>query len=267
MVCWLSSCGGRAGTGSPAADSIMDTLDTVSEAVVDTIPETPLASRSADEYFNDFIYSFTTNRRFQMSRVAFPLPVERYGKSQQIDSRQWKFNRMHTRDSVYTVFFDHESSLELENSRQVDEVRIEWFYMKASRVEEYHFSRRADSWKLRGLREYGLQDYHDCDFIRFYQRFATDEEFQMEHLADDIAFTLSDPEEDFEYLEGTIEPEQWPSFRPELPCDVFTNIDYGQSMKFRNRRVVALEGSSNGFLSLLFFRRSGGKWILYKFKS
>ena len=82
-----------------------------------------------------------------------------------------------------------------------------------------------------------------------------------------LSIRVVDPDDEFEKMDGVLDAEQWPSFRPELPVNEFTNIDYGQTLKFRNRRIVAIEGSSNGFLSLLYFEKVKGQWFLYRFEN
>lgn len=236
--------------------------DSLTEEAVEDVP----VPKSADEYFNDFIYSFTSNRRYQYSRIVFPLPYDRFGEKRSLDRKEWSFSRMHNENVIYTVFFDKESSLDLEKSRKVDEVTIEWFFMKKKYVQDFFFSRIDGKWKLRRMSEYGLENYPDKEFVLFYQRFATDSLFQENHLSAEIFISVPDPDDDFETMTGTIGKEQWEAFKPELPRDVFTNIRYGQSLGGKKHRVVAIEGSSNGFLTLLFFKKTDGEWKLYKLK-
>ena len=72
------------------SDSIKDT------AVVDTmeqiIAETPMP-KAADELFDDFFFNFAANKKLQIERTQFPLPVERAGKTDTIGKKQWKTDR------------------------------------------------------------------------------------------------------------------------------------------------------------------------------
>lgn len=266
LVVSCQSGGRSASDGLVQSDSgVPDTMlqDVVS---TDTMVAEVVVPKNADEYFNDFIYSFTTNRRYQFSRVVFPLPYYRDGSKTFMQRSQWEFSRMHTESPVYTVIFDRESSLSLEKSCSVEKVVIEWFFMLTGRVQDYCFSRREGIWKLREVKEYPLAQHPDSGFVSFYQKFATDTIYQYRHLAEDIIVSMPDPDDGFETLNGSIGPDQWPMFRPELPRDVFTNIQYGQCVDSKNQRVLAIEGSSNEFLMLLFFRHTDRGWQLYKIK-
>jgi len=269
LIC-LFSCGGKnvpsdAGAGDTAET---DSVESTGNEPADSIMDDAVIPKTADEYFNDFIYSFTISPRHQKERIVFPLPYERDGKMTYIQPEQWRFNAMYTRQEFYTVFFDKESSLDLEKSKDVDQVTIEYVDMINERVKDYFFSRKDSQWKLRKMREYSLDEYHERDFILFFDRFVSDSLYQMSHITSKIEVSMPDPADDFETLAGMIESEQWPSFRPELPHDCYYNINYGQKMENKKYRMVALEGSSNGFLSLLFFRQKGyDEWMLYKMKN
>ena len=220
--------------------------------------------KAADEFFSDFIYSFTTNKAFQFSRVKFPLTCINGAARSRLTSKQWRFTRLYAKDQTYTVVFDNKASMKLEKSRNVDSVVIERFDMNRKMVSGYVFRKPEGRWMLTETDNYPLTKYKDHDFMTFYQRFATDTTFQQKHVAPSVSFLTSDPEDEFETMSGEFDNEQWPSFRPDLPSGILTNIDYGQSLRLRNRRVLAIEGSSSGFLCLLFFKKISGAWVLYR---
>ena len=265
----LSACGGQKATETaPIVDSMDVPVDTMAQDSIDSLAANQPIPKAADEYFNDFIYSFTSNRKYQLTRVRFPLPVQRGSQTTFIQRAQWHFTRLHFKEAVYTVFFDNKRSLDLEKSKTLKQVSIQWFHMKRGETESYLFHRGDDGqWRLEQIKYSSIDDYADAAFIKFYQRFASDEAFQRKHLAGEISFKTPDPEDEFEDMTGTIAPSQWRSFRPELLHDDFTNIDYGQSLKYGGQRIVALEGSSNGFLSLLFFRHTKQGWQLYRLEN
>ena len=82
-----------------------------------------------------------------------------------------------------------------------------------------------------------------------------------------LIFVTSDPDDDFSILETTIDHNQWFAFRPSLPVERLSNINYGQSNDWdSSTKILALKGVGNGFSNLLYFRKETGKWILYKFE-
>lgn len=231
---------------------------------VESVTEVP---KAADEYFNDFIYSFTNNKAYQMSRIVFPLPCVRNGKTTYLQKKQWRFSRFHMKYPVYTLFFDKRSSLHLEKSKKITSVKMEQFNMAEEKVRTCSFNKVANQWKMTRIEDKPLSRYGDCAFIEFYQQFATDSAFQLAHVKPMLSILMESPEDEFEKIDGVIEAEQWPSFCPELPADVFTNIDYGQSKSLGNRRLVVLEGTSNGYISMLFFVKEDGEWMLQRFEN
>ena len=246
----------------PNDSSEVEQLDSV--VTEESVTEVP---KAADEYFNDFIYSFTNNKAYQLSRIVFPLPCIRNGKTTYLQKKQWRFSRFHMKYPVYTLFFDKRSSLNLEKSKRITSVKMEQFNMAEEKVRTCSFNKVANQWKMTRIEDNPLSKYGDCVFIEFYQQFATDSAFQLAHVKPMLSILMESPEDEFEKIDGVIEAEQWPAFCPELPADVFTNIDYGQSKNLGNHRIVVLEGSSNGYISLLFFEKEDGEWMLQRFEN
>ena len=181
----LSACGGQKATETaPIVDSMDVPVDTMAQDSIDSLAANQPIPKAADEYFNDFIYSFTSNRKYQLTRVRFPLPVQRGSQTTFIQRAQWHFTRLHFKEAVYTVFFDNKRSLDLEKSKTLKQVSIQWFHMKRGETESYLFHRGDDGqWRLEQIKYSSIDDYADAAFIKFYQRFASDEAFQRKHLA------------------------------------------------------------------------------------
>lgn len=231
------------------------------------IEKEPVSAR-ADGFFNDFIYTFMTNRRFQTERIAFPLPCYdgKDGKAL-LKKEDWKYSRLYLNLDFLTVFLDDKSSFRLMKSGDLNEVTLEWFDMPRDLVRDYCFKRRDGRWMMTEIRKFPVDNHRDADFINFYQHFATDSVFQMAHLAPTIHFVTEDTDEEFEEISGMLDADQWPAFRPELPANVFTNIDYGQTDKMGEHRVVLIQGISDSFLNVLYFRRSDNGWTLYRYEN
>ena len=107
------------------------------------------------------------------------------------------------------------------------------------------------------------------DFVEFFGRFATDSLFQSRRIKQPLAFVTTDPDDDFSVLETTLDLNQWFAFKPELPTDRLSNINYGQkSIDDSNVKIVALKGIGNGLSNILYFKRKerSGDWELYKFE-
>jgi hypothetical protein len=61
-----------------------------------------------------------------------------------------------------------------------------------------------------------------------------------------------DPDDEFSILETTLGISQWFAFKPDLPTDRLTNINYGQANDGRSRRkILKVNGFQDG--TRLFF--------------
>ena len=250
----------------PEADSLniqdgdlSDTLIVVDEV----IPVT------ADASFIDFLYYFTSDEDFQRSRVLFPVSFYNDTTVERLNADEWVFDPMFDSDKIYTVIFDKEDELELENDTPSGSVQIDWIYLSDYHIRRYYFELKNNQWFLEAVNKEkmsressGAEDFYD-----FYVRFASDSVFQAERLANPLLFSTVDPEDEFSVLETTLEEGQWFAFRPPMPVAKISNIRYGQQETVKsNTKIVEFKGLGNGFSNTLYFRRIHGKWKLVKFE-
>ena len=101
-----SSCNDKKmdGADSLASDStLVDT--TAADSTDEIIAETPMP-KAADELFDDFIFNFAANKKLQMKRICFPLPVYKNGKlTKEIEKGKWKMEHFFMRQGYYTLIF------------------------------------------------------------------------------------------------------------------------------------------------------------------
>ena len=264
ISCWSTGCTDKkqASTDTIVADTLpadtskVDTLDNL-------ISETPMP-KAADELFDDFIFNFAANRKLQMKRIKFPLPVDRFGKLSYVKKKQWKMEHFFMDQDYYTLIFDNRKQMNLVKDTTIDNVVVEKIYFGKKSVKQYFFFRRQGEWMLEGIRHKGLYENKNASFLKFYDKFATDTAFQNRHVNDPVVFTGPDPDDDFSTMTGTIEPWQWPSFAPELPHGFIYNIIYGQKYTESTQKIFVLRGIANGFETELTFRKKSGQWKLIK---
>ena len=126
-----------------SVDSVPDSLATDSLGADTTEP--PVA---ADGLFDDFMYNFMRNRKFQKKRIKFPLENLVDGKNKPIAEGAWKFDPVYVREEVYTMLFDDEKSVTSEKDTSVHHVIVEWVYLDKGRVKQYHFFKEKGQWRL-----------------------------------------------------------------------------------------------------------------------
>ena len=267
IVCFSSvGCTGK--KPASAADTLAsDTTVADTQAMDSTeklIEETPMP-KAADELFDDFVFNFAANRKLQLSRVHFPLPVYRNEKVvKTIDKKHWKMEHFFMRQDYYTLIFDNQKQMNLVKDTTIDHVVVEKVFYHKKTVQQFLFNRINGQWMMTSINYKPMYSNKNASFLKFYGKFATDSTFQAEHLHNPVKFVGPDPDDDFSTMTGDIEPETWPAFAPKLPSSMIYNIIYGQKYNESNQKIFVIRGIANGLETELTFKRIGGKWMLTK---
>lgn len=251
----------------PAADTLsVDTAASDTNAV-DTmenlISETPMP-KAADELFDDFIFNFAGNKTLQMQRIAFPLKVTRGKNVSTVQKKQWKREYFFMHQDFYTLIFDNAKQMNVVKDTTIDHVIVEKIYFDPKTVKQYLFNRIKGQWMLTSINYKSMYENLNASFLKFYEHFVADSAFQVESINDPLTFIGPDPDDDFSTMTGSLAPEQWSSFAPELPKGLIYNILYGQKYTESNMKIFVIRGIANGFETELTFKRTGGKWKLMK---
>ena len=100
-----------------------------------------------------------------------------------------------------------------------------------------------------------------------FQSFCCRQPFSKPACAGASGFCHLRSDDDFSILETSLDLNQWFAFKPALPTDRLSNINYGQRNDDNSpTKILALKGIGNGFSNILYFRRKAGEWQLYKFE-
>lgn len=264
MMLWTTGCTDKKKAVAADSTSVTDTIadTTAVDSLEDLIDDVPV-SKAVDELFDDFFFNFAGNRKLQMKRIQFPLPVVNDGQTAQISKSQWKMERFFMPQGFYTLILDNRKQLNLSKDTSINHVVVEQINLEEQRVKKYYFDRKNGEWMLTSVNNSAMVQNNNSSFLKFYQRFATDSAFQMKSLSNPIAFTGPDPDDDFETISGDLLPEQWPDVGPtDLPGDLIYNIIYGQEYKESTQKVFLLRGIANGQELQMTFKAIGGEWKL-----
>ncbi len=248
---------------STSVDSVIADTQAV-DSTEKLIEETPMP-KAADELFDDFVFNFAANRKLQMKRVHFPLPVYHNDKLvKTIGKRAWKMEHFFMHQDYYTLIFDNQKQMNLVKDTAIDHVVIEKVFYAKKKVQQFLFNRINGEWMMTSINYKPMYSNMNASFLKFYGRFATDSAFQAEHLHNPVKFVGPDPDDDFSTMSGDIEPETWPAFAPQLPHGMIYNIIYGQKYAESNQKIFVIRGIANGMETILTFKRVHGKWMLTK---
>lgn len=264
MMIWTTGCTDKkkavAADTTAVTDTIADT--TAVDSLEDLIEDAPI-SKAVDELFDDFFFNFAGNRKLQMKRIKFPLPVVKDGKTVQMTKSQWQMERFFMPQGFYTLILDNRKQLNLSKDTSINHVVVEKINLQEQHVKKYNFDRKGGEWMLTSIDNSAMVQNNNSSFLKFYQRFATDTAFQIKSLSNPIAFTGPDPDDDFETITGDLLPEQWPDVGPtDLPRDLIYNIIYGQEYKESTQKIFLLRGIANGQELQMTFKAIGGEWKL-----
>lgn len=269
LLAILASCGNKKAKTDPFAsitqevDSMRHTADSIPQEI---LPEEPKPTQ-ADESFDDFIYNFASDDALQRQRVKFPLPYYNGDEKSNIEEHYWKHDDLFTKQHYYTLLFDREEDMDLVGDTSLTSVQVEWIFVKTRMMKKYYFERIKGAWILEAINMRPIERSEKEDFVDFFSHFATDSLFQSQRVQEPLSFVTADPDDDFSVLETTLDLNQWFAFRPVLPTERLSNINYGQRNDDNSStKILALKGIGNGFSNILYFRRKGGEWKLFKFE-
>ena len=269
LACLLASCAGKKAYVSEDAALVPDdTLVVEATQEIEPVVEKEVTPTRVDELFDDFIWNFASDERLQRRRVRFPLLIITTDSTQQVERKDWQHDHLIAEQPTYTLMFDNESDLDLEGDTSLTSAEVEWIYLDSNMRQRYYFERDNGAWMLDSISLTPLASFDDeSGFVAFYSRFANDSIYQLDHLTNPIEFVTLDPDDEFSILETTLGISQWFAFKPELPSDRLTNINYGQTNDGRSRRkILKVNGFQDGTSIILYFRKRSGEWEMYKFE-
>lgn len=269
VICFVGGCNGRRPMAvednpSQTPPEGEDTL--VADSVVDLVEDGPLP-KAVDELFDDFFFNFAGNHKMQLSRIQFPLPIHKDGTTAMLERRQWKFSYFFMSDGYYTILFDNEAQDTLTKSTAVNHATVEKLYMNENLMKVYDFERINGEWQLTSITHSRVGDHPCASFLHFYEQFAADTLYQVRSLDNFVVMTAPDDEEEYDEVTGSIMPEQWPAFKPEIiPEGVIYCVNYGQTYSDATHKVLFIKGIANGLNTVLTFQRKDSGWKLVKFR-
>ena len=272
LITLLLSCGkGAKDTDRFAA--LTREVDSVLLARVDTVPVAGLRPKpepqpiAADELFSDFIFSYALDDTLQRQRTVFPLPYYKENIPLKLEAKDWTHDYLFARENNYTLLFDNEEDMDMIGDTAQTSVQVEWIYLRTLMVKRYYFERINGMWMLEAVNLRHMEQGEEENFVEFYARFASDSLFQRRHIASPLQFVTLDPDDEFSILETTLDKDQWFAFRPVLPSDSLSNINYGQKNEdLSESKILKVNGIGNGYSNIFYFHKRRGEWQLYKYE-
>lgn len=269
VLVFLVSCGNKKPKMDPfttiteMVDSASHKADTLQQVEVQEEPQ-PL---EADELFDDFIFNYASDDALQRQRTVFPLPYYDRDTPLKIEADFWKHDYLFTKENCYTLLFDKEEDMDMVGDTTLTSVQVEWIFLKTRMVKRYYFERKRGMWMLEAINLREMEKGENEDFVEFYTRFVRDSVYQSKHISHPLQFITIDPDDEFSILETTLDVDQWYAFRPVMPTDRLSNINYGQKNEdLSDTKILKVNGIGNGYSNIFYFRKRGKGWELYKYE-
>ena len=269
LLAFLISCGNKKAKMDPFAtiaemvDSAGYKADTLQEAEVKEEPK-PMV---ADELFDDFIFNYASDDALQRQRTVFPLPYYDRDTPLKIEADFWKHDYLFTKENCYTLLFDKEEDMDMVGDTTLTSVQVEWIFLKTRMVKRYYFERKRGMWMLEAINLREMEKGENEDFVEFYTRFVSVSVYQSKLISHPLQFITIDPDDEFSILETTLDVDQWYAFRPVMPTDRLSNINYGQKNEdLSDTKILKVNGIGNGYSNIFYFRKRGKGWELYKYE-
>ena len=262
---------GRTEADLNAVDSTetTDSLDNDSTLYLEEEDEGLSLEEHATEAFGDFFFAFTHNSRFQAERIRFPLPgTDLDGTERTVRSgRQFRSEFRLPGNEYYTLLLGRREQMTvMQDDTLITDIVLQHIHLHQQTMVCYNFHRDNGHWYL--IRRNSIPVAAELSsFFQFYERFTTDSLYQQESIATHLAFSMEAPDEDEADIEGTIDRDQWPVFRPEMPGEEFVNVDFGQDFPDPSRILMLQCGISNGMLDIFTFHREGDRWELIAYEN
>lgn len=220
----------------------------------------------ADNLFDDFLYAFTTDKKFQKQRIMFPVEVKENGKKGLLKENEWKGNHYFPKTNTYVVLYDNKKHYKIEKDTSLTQAALQWVYLKKRRVMTFNFRKVKRCWMLHDIDIRPFQAIPNGDFLSFYAKFASDSVFQSKSIREPLTFLTTETSTNAP-IEGALAVGQWFAFKPFLPHPDFANVLYGQPSDGKQWKVMVIKGASNGSRCILTFRKAGRRWKLVKYEN
>lgn len=264
----LAACkdGKVASVASSEGNVWEDTLETYVGDTLHLFDEPSEPPVTVDVLFDDFLFGFIDDPKFQHQRIQFPLLCRDGEEEERIGVNEWgQFDHFAALD-FYSVIYEREQDIELQKDTTLLRVYLEWISLRNDYVERFDFNRIGGKWLLTEIQKEGRKSMPNGEFVDFYTQFVSDSIFQRNSLAEPLKLVLTSEYDGEDVSEENLSADEWFSMKSELPLptDELVNIDYGQASVSQNRKTLMMCGLSNGLQMKFRFNKDNDGWKLFE---
>ena len=260
----LTSCfDGKSGKDDAAAAADSDSVQTAQPTELELFEKRKIPT-SVDANFEDFFYTFSNDDDFADLRTDSVITLVEDGEQRSLPKTEWNERHLFKYQELYAFIYTDDDDLELLKSASIDSVATSWVKLDSTLADRYEFDRIDGKWVFtRIVRQKQLSQSY-VNFLKFYQQFIEDPDFQLASLANPVKVIYGDDSEMDEGGTDNLKPEDWGEFHAQTPMPEKTIVlmDYGQ--KIGNGPVVTMmvRSITEEIYAKYRFRRTGSQWKL-----
>lgn len=242
---------------------LVDTFSVLEEDIEDSEEE---EYEYIDSDFDDFLFTFIRNNKLQRQRVKYPLHIEKNNEDTTLYYLNCRKEFAFLNNDFYTILYGDANQIEEVKNWGCDTVYVESIDFNTENVKSYNFERLKGKWMLTRIQEKPIRENSLSNFFDFYKHFSTDSIFQLKSIAQPLKFGMIDPEDEGNYIEGTLDAQQWFAFCPEVPKGIISNVRYGQHYS-PDQIVLQKCGMANGMEEIFTFQCQQEGWMLISYEN
>ena len=260
----LTSCfDGKSGKDDAAAAADSDSVQSAQPTELELFEKRKIPT-SVDANFEDFFYTFSNDDDFADLRTDSVITLVEDGEQRSLPKTEWNERHLFKYQELYAFIYTDEDDLELLKSASIDSVATSWVKLDSTLADRYEFDRIDGKWVFtRIVRKKQLSQSY-VNFLKFYQQFIEDPDFQLASLANPVKVIYGGDSEMDEGGTDNLKPEDWSEFHAQTPMPEKTIVlmDYGQ--KIGNGPVVTMmvRSITEAVYAKYRFRRTGSQWKL-----
>lgn len=211
--------------------------------------------------FHDFIRKFRLEKDFQLENISFPLATIYENDTTFISKKDWEhIDHCFGCEFSSILFMGDTINFQAGYYQIVNDTDyvIPVYLMNSKKVQDFHFYKTGDEWKLSKLYFKGISFGEKESFFEFIDNFAVDTSFVRQRLSNDFTYiTWND----------------FPNERNEVPVEIkwFANDEYLYERIYindfnleSNKISLYIKGEGTGYHIEYYFERINNKWYLVK---
>ena len=223
-----------------------------------------LIEQAEKELIYDFYSRFCSDNDFQLSRIKFPLKIQRDNQISYIDKYDWKHDYLFL-PLQYATHINDDNKFGVDYDADYGDKSIfSWIYPLLNKRKDYYFIRENNQWQLSKILISNLNSHNPESFINFLRRFMNDSVFQISRTKFPFKVkTWTGSEEETKDTSYFKDLSQWRFISLYNGLDSLTDFsnDWNSEIPDKDQLTVFIGGVENGISVSYYFKKFDNLWF------